>query len=550
MTRLSGLLDRAKSWLGVEPKREACQDSVRHSRFDAALFDEVMAEAPALRDLVSDLNHDYDYTDDLVRDVLMQFFQAAPMVRDKAEMKPGWLGNHAVNVNLSKAPDTPLTRTYTQHDKYGATMATIGVSSKVRDLLAENEELQEAAKAADEAEKAQQQAQQQAGQAAEQGEAATQALTDAMGDYAGEGPATEAQAEAQAQAELSAEALEQALDALQEATDKASECTQQAMSEAERARAQLRGPVEEAVKEACEQLEKEAALFRGWGVEDGEIEKLSFEERARLAAKLQSHSLSQYIKELGRWKAMQKAQYAKRVTHARDEVYDVELVGDLADVLPAEFAHLGSEMGRLDFLTRMGERQLVGKKYRGTERAGQGAIVCLVDTSSSMRSQDRHGVTRELFSKGMALAMLDQARAEKRDFIGILFANATRQKVFRFPGGQGSIDQVLDFTGTFLGGGTDFQAPLDMAMDLLEEELSSANRAGGDLVLLTDDECRVTPEWAAQFKARKDKSGARLFGLALGMKQPGSTLAQLSDNVRAVQEFVDPHQVADIIRTV
>lgn len=550
MSRLRGLLDKAKSWLGVEQPKELCTDSVRHTRFDAALFDQLRTEAPALDDLVKDLNRKYDYTDDLVRDVLMQFFQAAPIVRDKAEMKPGWLANQAVNLNLSKAPETPITRTYTMHDKYGATMATIGVSRKVRELLESNEELQEAAKQAQQAQEQQQAAQQAAGQAAADGEAAQAAAEQAMGGYEGEGPLTEAQAQAQADADAAAQALEQALDALQEATDRAGECTQQAMTEAERARAALRAPVEQAVKEAGDELAREAELFRGWGMEEGQIEKMSFEQRAAMARRLGNHHLSEFIRELGRWKAMQKAQYAKKVTAARDEVYDVELVGELSDVLASEYAHLGSDVGRLDFLVRMGERQLVGKKYRGVERQGKGAIICLVDTSSSMKSKDRHGATRELFSKGMALAMLDQARAERRDFVGIIFANATSQRVFRFPGGQGDIEQVLAFTETFLGGGTDFQAPLDMAMDLLEEEFSSERRAKGDLVLLTDDECRVTPQWAEAFKARKNKLGARLFGLSLGMKQPGSTLTQLSDNVRAVQEFVDPMQVADIIRTV
>lgn len=551
MSWIGGLVDKAKGFLGSKAEKPSLHtDAVRHTRFDKALFTELLEEAPALKSLVDDLHRKYAHTDDLVSDTLMQFFQAAPMIRPKAEMELGHLANHAVASALSKAADTPLTRTYTQHDKYGATMATIGVSKKVREYLQEHDELQKAAEEAEKAEQERQQAEDGLQEALGGAEAADAACQAEMGGYEGEGPLTEAQQAAKDNEIRCGELLTEALNALQEATDNAGECQQQALTEAERARQALRGPVEEAVKEAGEELAKEAALFRGWGVEDGEVEKMSFEQRAAMARRLSNHHLSEFVKELGRWKAMQRAQYAKRVTAARDEVFDVELGGHLPDIIAAEYAHLGSDLGRLDFLVRMSEGQLISKKYRGEERQGQGAIICLVDTSSSMKQQDRHGKTRELFSKGMALAMLDQARAEKRDFVGIIFANGTKQKVFRFPKGQGDIDTVLAFTETFLGGGTDFQRPLDMAMDILEEEFSSERKAKGDLVLLTDDECRVTPEWAAAFQQRKARLGARMFGLALGMRQPGSTLTQLSDNVRAVQEFVDPSQVADIIRTV
>ena len=266
-----------------------------------------------------------------------------------------------------------------------------------------------------------------------------------------------------------------------------------------------------------------------------------------MARRLSSHHLSEFIAQLGRWKAMPKSNFARSVIAARDEVYDVELSGNLSDVIASEFAHLGSDIGQLDFLTRLSDNQLIVRKYRGDERMGQGPIICLVDTSASMKSKDRHGSTRELFAKGTALAMLDQARAEKRDFVGIIFAaDKTATVVYRFPKGQGDIDQVLEFTSKFLGGGTDYERPLNLAMDLLEEtELQD-----GDLVLLTDDECKVSDEWLVGFKARKDKKNTRLWGLALGLKQPGSTLESLADNVRSIEDFTDPSQVADMVRTI
>ena len=160
MSWLGGLVDKAKSFLGKPAAPVAlAHDAVRSTRFDQALFEELCGAAPALQQVVNDLHKDYAHTDDLVRDTLMQFFQAAPKVRDKSEMSLGHLANHAVALNIAKAPETAMTRTYTQHDKYGAAMATIGVSDKVRQYLVEHDELQKAAEAAEQAQQEQQQAQ-------------------------------------------------------------------------------------------------------------------------------------------------------------------------------------------------------------------------------------------------------------------------------------------------------------------------------------------------------------------------------------------------------
>lgn len=557
MSWFGDLVDRAKGWLapsqttlGTPAQEQPAHDAVRHTRFDAVLFDELLETAPALKQVVTDLHRNYAHTDDLMRDVLMQFYQAAPAVRDRSEMRTSHLANHAVAVSIAAAPETPLTRTYTQHDKYGATMAAIGVSSKVREYLQQQKELTEAAEQAEQAERERQQAEESLQEALGGAEAADAACQAAMGGYEGEGPLTAEQAQAQERVAEQGQALQQSLEALQEATDAAGDCQQQAMAEAERARLALRAPIEQAVKQVGDDLAKEAALFRGWGVDDAEVENMSFEERAKMARLLQSHHLSEFVQELGRWRAMQKAQYAKRTVKARDEVYDVELTGNLPDVIASELAHLGSDMGRLDFMIRMSEGQLLGKKYRGKERQGQGGIFCLIDTSSSMKQKDQGGKPRELFAKGTGLAMLAQARAEKRDFVGIVFSTVGKIKVFHFPKGESDLQQVLDFTSTFLAGGTDFQGPLDLAMELIEKDFNTEGRAKADMVLITDDECKVTAEWEAQFKARKDKTGVRLFGLALGMKQPGSTLTKLSDNVRAINEFADPAQVNDLIHTI
>lgn len=550
MSFLKDMIDKAKGYLSShQPTVADAVDAIHQDRFDRATFDELVDEVPAISDLIQDLNERYDYTEDMVADAFASFWQADPALRPQGEMHPRLLTNHAVASDLVNAPETTETRALTKHDKYGAAMATLGVSERVRSFLQENQEIEEAAKEAERAKQEAKAAQDNVEQQVQQAEDAQQAAEDALGDFNGCGPLTKAQSEAQTKAEGSGLSLQQAMELAEAAAKAAAKATEAAQEAAAEAKQALRQPIREAVKEVGDQLAEEGETFRAWGIGEGELQRMSFTERARLAARLRANRLAPFVKQLGRFRMMAAAQRAKKVEFGRDEIYGVEMSDRLPDVLGSEFAYLINRHTRLDFLSRLAEGRLLSRKYRGVEKEGKGAIIALVDTSGSMTKTDRHGVTREAWSKAFALALLDQARASNRDFVGIIFANSRHQQVFRFPKGKGSVQEVLDFTELFFNGGTDFATPLDLATDILDQEFNASGKMKGDLVLITDDECSVTPDWTKKFLAAKAKLGFRLFGVAVGAKNAGSTLTALSDNVRAVDEFI-PEQVADIIHVV
>jgi uncharacterized protein with von Willebrand factor type A (vWA) domain len=144
---------------------------------------------------------------------------------------------------------------------------------------------------------------------------------------------------------------------------------------------------------------------------------------------------------------------------------------------------------RAAFAAHYAEQRLFIYETRGEENTGQGAIIACIDCSGSMRGH------REAWAKACALALLDQARAAHRDFAGILFSSPGQQMTFRFPARQPvAVGDVLDFAEYFYGGGTDFQAPLDAAADLLEAGYNTDGRMRGDIVLITDGHCGVTED--------------------------------------------------------
>jgi uncharacterized protein with von Willebrand factor type A (vWA) domain len=86
----------------------------------------------------------------------------------------------------------------------------------------------------------------------------------------------------------------------------------------------------------------------------------------------------------------------------------------------------------------------------------------------------------------------------------------------------------------FPGGGTDFQAPIDAAVELIEDKQLKR----GDIVVITDGECQVSPEWLGEFNQRRDKLKFSVFSVLVDVGSSElSTLAQFSDHVSSVKNL-------------
>lgn len=528
----NGLVDKARSFMGRKPK--PTMQSIRRTRMDDLAYQDLLKEVPVLSDIAYDLNEVHAYTGELVSDGFHCFFKGAPELEDVDAMDPRALINRTVIDAVMKLPTTPRTRQYTKYDKYGAAVATSALERKLDEELRKAEEVRDATEQAAQDAEGQEQLEDAAQAAADQLEATNPPEV---------GPLTENQ-------QALAEQLQQALDAAEAAAGQA----QQSRAAAEQAVAtlqrQVRGKVAEAVQEAGDYLAEEQALFQSWGIEPGEVSKMSFAERQELANKLSHNRLAAFRKLIGRYRMRAAAERAHKVIYGRDEVYDTTMSDFLPDVIGSEFAKLAHRATRLMFLRDFAEAQLLSRAWRGIEKVGDGALVVILDTSSSMKAKDAAGNTREAFAKAVALSMLDQAHAAKRDFVVINFASAGQQREWRFPAGQQvDIDYLLSWVEHMFNGGTNYDRPIDMAVDIIARDFNDAGKQRADLVILTDDECGVTPQWLRTYQERKKRLGFRTWGVAIGMS-PGISLAALCDDVRGVSDFSDPGVMADMHRQI
>lgn len=484
-------------WLQRARATRNVTNAIKADTYERRLTDEMLEFAPAFEKMRRQLSISHGHSRDLVQDTLLSLWQSSPQHHGAHEMAPTARVNLLVSQALSISPDYKRLRQWTVHDKYAATMAAISLGDVLEDIL---DSLREEALLAEKAEQARQEARQRA-DAFEQGIGSQEDLEAAV-----------AAAEA-AEAQVDAQALD---------SD-----TVMALATA----------VEEAAEEAGEQI----ALAESWGLDPGELRSMSFDERAAMMDRLSSDRLKKYADKIGRFRMWASAQQAKKARHGRDVVTSIELSNDLSRVLTSEYANLRHPVLRREFKRRMVSGQLLSRRMVGLEREGRGAIIALVDVSGTM-SNKLGDADRDVWAKGCALALLDAAHRDGRAFVGSVF-DAAVQGTWEFPPGQRPLDDVIDFVSKFSGGGTSFEKPLTHAVELLAVEHNATGKSRGDIVLITDGEASVTPQFIDYLADRKQRLGFRVFGIAVGMHEAPRSLAAVCDDIVHVLTFShDPVQ--------
>lgn len=506
-------------------------------RFDRFTWSDTRAQSAGLRELAAELTGRHAGAGDLLTDVFLAAYKAGPRVREAAEMDATRLVNHRIVTELVESAEFTELRRETVGDPYAAAMAVLALAGALRRMLERGREAQDLAERAA------------AGTAGDRGAADHDRDDDGDDDgnrhqSPGDGPdPDDAAGEDAAPDPAAADAAQRAA----EAADAAARALAAAVPG-------IRGEAGNAAAKAARAAREEAALMRSWGVSGGELERMPFDGRARLAERLRTGRLAQWSELIGRFRQMAAAERARKVENATGELVGVTLGDDLSRIVPSELASLGLPELRAVFAARYAAGELMLFDSQGEQNTGRGAVVACVDTSHSMYAAGPGGVTREAWAKACALALLDQARAAGRDFVGILFSAADRIQVFRFPAAEpAGIARTLDFAESFLGGGTSYQAPLTVAADLLAAEYDDASRMRGDIVMITDDECGVTERWTRDWNDAKRRLGFRVFGVAVGAPRAaaaGSVLEALCDNLRSVEDFTDVHAAADLFRVI
>lgn len=288
----------------------------------------------------------------------------------------------------------------------------------------------------------------------------------------------------------------------------------------------------EAIKVAQE-LEDATEEAESWGSALGTGDKSPPGQKLELGRRLAGNEkLKKLSRMVGRMKLHAMALRKKVFERSSEEVLEVERGDSIHRLLPHEMLTLHHPILRKDFFRRYLDQELIQYSLRGIEEKGKGPMIVCLDGSSSMAGD------KEIWSKAVTLTLLEIARRQRRLFRSICFSSEETplQVLDMNPRDRYEIETrtVMDLAEYFPGGGTDFQRPLDAALECLKQ----ARFKKGDIVFITDGECQVAPDWAEKFRKEKERLGFSLFSILIDVGSASlGTLKEFSDRITTIKQL-------------
>lgn len=286
----------------------------------------------------------------------------------------------------------------------------------------------------------------------------------------------------------------------------------------------MKQDLQKAAKSALDDVSELRDFLDAWGMSGGDPNnRISYEEKKRALQRLRgSEKLKKMSELIGRMKKLAINEQKEKMPDGAEAIKSVKTGNRIENVLPSEKAQLSSNNKALNrmFYRKYQDKELLEYDKDVHESAGKGPMICCVDTSGSM------GGEREKWSKAVALALLEVANKQKRNYACIHY-DWNIAGVWEIPHGQLNPDAVFDIAEQFSGGGTDFEKPLKKSMEIME----NSKFRKGDIVFITDGDCSVSDKFLEEFRKMKKEKEFKVYTVLIDAYGGGAT--------NTVKEFSD-----------
>lgn len=270
-----------------------------------------------------------------------------------------------------------------------------------------------------------------------------------------------------------------------------------------------------AISEKYEEVKSFLAQCPGANLSYEDLQSLGSEDFTALARDLQSNArIKELARKMGRAYISEERKKQARIPEAsRSEVHGTHLSNDVMRMLPSELLNLEDEALEHLFYARLLEQQLQTYELQGTTlRQGEtteahskrtGPVVACLDTSGSMQGEPLRK------AKALLLAIANMLQAEQRSLHVVLFGSSGQTREFALEDVQ-SIAGLLHFLQHGFGGGTDFEAPLERAMQIIAEQPAYEK---ADVLMISDGDCTLSDAFAYRLRARKAVLNCRVYSV-------------------------------------
>jgi len=235
-----------------------------------------------------------------------------------------------------------------------------------------------------------------------------------------------------------------------------------------------------------------------------------------------------------------------RIAGAPGELTGIRFAASVERMLPAEAVLRSHPIGRRLWRARHAEGRLLAHDTEAVltdwrpdphaperedderppnEALERGPIVLCLDTSGSMRGAP------ENIAKAIAVAALRSAREAGRGCRLVAFGGPG-EILERDLAGPGGLAAVLELMGQSFDGGTDIQAPIERAVELVHERAWQ----GADLLIVSDGEFGCMPATLARLDEARGELGASVHGVLVGDRETMGMM-EICDEIHWVRDW-------------
>lgn len=200
-------------------------------------------------------------------------------------------------------------------------------------------------------------------------------------------------------------------------------------------------------------------------------------------------------------------------TRSKSEVHGTHYSDDVMRVLPSELINLDDENLEYLFYARLHEKTLTTYELDGISTDEQetlenhqkttGSVVACLDTSASMQGEPL------LKAKASLFAIANILKREKRDLYVLLFGDTGQIKEYRLESSD-DLSGLLKFLQQGFDGGTDFESPLNRAIEIISGQ---SNYLKADILMLSDGDCVLSDTFIQKLNSKKDELDLMVYSV-------------------------------------
>ncbi|OOO66574.1 VWA domain-containing protein [Clostridium tepidum] len=543
--------DDIDSILGIKKREYKKEQSVKHYEFDLDIYEDIYDVSATMQNLVREGKKYLPIFDKLYKDIFLLLYKYEPFIYKEERMKSTSIINNRIIRNLSQTEDLKNLRKNCSLNEINSAIGCEIIGKKAVKIVKKWSKDQEKEKEQSEAINKGNNPKHNNQKTLSDLLVEMQEAEDRIKDLSQEKQEIEENMEnlKNNTSDLNEEdmknriqEIDKELENMEKQADNLDEELSDKLEKSKEDIENLSKEMAEAFNQAEEEVREATSYIKDWGLGDkpNKSSKISFSDKIGALERIRkSKKLKELSDIIGRFKESVLRDQKNKHKDGAVAIKSVNIGNDIIHALTSEKMLLVNKVTKKEFYRKFNQKQLLQYELESDKLKAKGPMITCIDMSSSMKG------IKEKWSKAVAIALLEIAQNQKRNFAAILFNEDATEPII-IEKDKKEPEKILDIAERFDGGGTLFETPLEKALEVIEQ--SKFKKA--DIVFITDGHSYTHPDFINKFnKVKDDKEFKVLSVLIYAGSKIGNieSLKLFSDDIITIGELAELEDANSVI---